>query len=183
MHREHACAAPLSNSRTGAIAVPAANSDLHQVLRMAIRQTHIVHMAMVAMRGVTAFMSRPKPGRGMHPLIHILLLDIDVAVDMDDADVAVDVRSDATDIGKSEAMIAAADDREHTGRVNVRNRFCYLIEGLFDVSGDNENVSRITEIEFLVNIDAAIEPVSVIERRDAPYGLRPETGARPVRCR
>ena len=47
-----------------------------------------------------AFMRRPEPRRRVHPLIHILLLDIDMAVDMDDADIAVDMRRDPRALGK-----------------------------------------------------------------------------------
>ena len=65
-----------------------------------------------------AFMGGPEPGRRVHPLIHILLLDIDVAIDMDDADIAVDMRRDAAHIGKAEAVVAAADDGEHA-RVKI----------------------------------------------------------------
>ena len=46
-------------------------------------------------RRADAFMRGPEPGRRVHPLIHILFLDIDVAVDMDDADIAVDMGRDA----------------------------------------------------------------------------------------
>ena len=112
MHGENARAAPLGNGGARPVAVPAADPDLHQVLWMAIGQADIVHMAVVAMRGDAALMGGPEPGRRVHPLIHILLLDIDMAIDVDDADIAVDMRCDPPDIGKAEAVIAAANDRK-----------------------------------------------------------------------
>src|SRR5690606_10846456 len=123
----------------GPVPVPSANSDLDQILGMTIRQTDIVHVAVVAMGGGGAFMRRPEPRRRMHSFIHILFLDIDVPVDVNDADVAVDVRGDAADIGKAEAVIAPANDREHARRVDMRYGLGDLIERLFDVAGDNEN--------------------------------------------
>jgi hypothetical protein len=37
-------------------------------------------------------------------------LDIDVAVDVNDADIAVDMRSDASNVRKTETVIAPAND-------------------------------------------------------------------------
>ena len=99
----------------------------------------------------------------MHSLIHILFLDIDMAVDMNDADIAVDMRRDSAHIGEAEAVIAAADDRKHTRGIDVRDGLRHLIEGFFDVARNDENVARIAEVELLVDVDAAVEPIAVVE--------------------
>src|SRR5213593_5235955 len=98
---------------------------------MAVRQSDVMHMAVVAMGRHGSFVRSPEPWSGMHSLIHILFLDIDMAVDVNDADIAIDMRGDPTDIGKAQAMVAAADDGEHARRVNVRDGFCDLIECFF----------------------------------------------------
>jgi hypothetical protein len=36
--------------------------------------------------------------RGVHPLVHVTFLDVDVAVEVDDADVALDVLRDRPDV-------------------------------------------------------------------------------------
>ena len=180
LHGEHARAAALGDRSARPVAVPAADADLHQVLRMAVRQADVMHVAVIAMRGDRALMRGPEPGSRVHPLVHILLLDIDVAVDMDDADIAVDMRRDPADIGKAEAVVAAADDGKHAGGVDVRHSLGHLVEGLLDIAGDDEDVAGVAEIELFVNIDAAIEPISVIERGDAPHRLRAEARSRPV---
>ena len=62
----------------------------------------------------------------------------------------------------------------------MRHRLGHLVEGLLDIAGDDEDVAGVAEIELLVDVDAAVEPISVIERRDAPHRLRAEARARPV---
>ena len=66
-------------------------------------------------------------------------------------------------------MVAAADNREDAGGVDVRDRLRHLIERLFDVAGDHEDVADIAEIELLVEVDGAIDGVAVIERGDGPH--------------
>ena len=66
------------------------------------------------------------------------------------------------------------------GSVDVGNRLGDLIEGLFDVAGNDENIAGIAQIQFLVRVDAAIKPIAVIESRDAPNRLRSEAGPGPV---
>src|SRR5262245_46458334 len=184
LHGEHARAAPLGHCGSRPVTVPAADADLNQVLRMAVRQANVVHVAVIAMGGDRALVRGPEPGRRVHPLIHILLLDIDVAIDMDDADIAVDMWRDAAHIGKAEAMVAATDDGEHACGINVRHGFGYLVEGLLDIAGYDEDVARVAEVELLVDINAAVEPIAVIECGDAPYRLGAEARAGAVgRCR
>src|SRR6266851_10246661 len=65
----------------------------------------------------------------------------------------------------------------------MRDRLGHLIEGLLDVAGDDEDVADVAEIELLVEIDAAIDGIAVIERGNPPHRLRAETRARPIRRR
>ena len=51
-----------------------------------------------------------EPGCAMHPLVHVCLQDVDVAVQMDDADVAIDVGRNAAHIGVADGVVAAQDD-------------------------------------------------------------------------
>ena len=51
--------------------------------------------------------------RAVHPLVEVVLRHVGVAVEVDDADVAVDVRRQAADIGVADRVVAAEDDREH----------------------------------------------------------------------
>jgi hypothetical protein len=117
----------------------------------------------------------------MHPLIHILFLDIDVSVDVNDADIAINVGGDAADIRKAQTVVAAAYDGKYARRIDMRHRFGHLIEGLLDIAGYNENVSGIAEIELLEEVHPSVEPVSVVESRNAAYRLGAETRSRPVR--
>src|SRR5262249_35794404 len=105
------------------------------------------------MGGRGRLVGRPVPGRRVHPLVHVLLLDIQVAVDVDDADIAVYMRRDTTHVRKSEAMVAAADYREGARGVDVRDRLADLVEGLLDVAGDHEDVAHVAEVELLVDVD------------------------------
>src|SRR4029450_8794180 len=49
-----------------------------------------------------------------------------------------------------------------------------------DIAGNDEDVAGIAKIELLENIDAAVEPVAVVERGDAPHRLRPEPRSRTI---
>jgi hypothetical protein len=180
LHGEDAGAAPLCDGGAGPVSVPTANADLHQILGMAIRQSHVVHVAVIPMRGAGAFVRGPKPRRRVHPLVHILLLDVDMAVDVDDADIAVDMRRNAANVRKAEAVVAAADDRKDAGRVDVRDGLGDLVEGLLDVSRDDENIACVAEVEFLIKVHTPVEPIAVVKCGDAAHGLRPEARARPV---
>ena len=49
-----------------------------------------------------------------------------------------------------------------------------LVEGLFDVAGDGEDVARVAERHLLAQIDADFVIVRRIERRDLAHALRPK---------
>ena len=72
-----------------------------------------MHVAMIAMRCVGALVGRPEPRRRVHPLVEdLFFLNVDMAIDVNDADVAVDVRR-YPEVGKYEAVVSAADDRKY----------------------------------------------------------------------
>src|SRR5262249_54282522 len=160
--------------------VPAADAHLNQVRRVAVPQPDIVHVAVVAVRGRGRLVRRPVPGRGVHPLIHVLLLDVEVPVDVDDADIAVDVGRHAAHNGNPRGMVAPAYDREGARRVDVRDGLGHLVEGLLDVAGDDEDVPGVAQIELLVDVDRAVDRVAVVERGDAAHALGSEAGARAI---
>src|SRR5262249_494620 len=163
MHGQHAGAAPLRHRGSRSVAVPAADADLHEVLWVTVREPDVVHMTVITMGGDGSLVRSPEPGCGMHAFIHILFLDVDVAIDMDDADIAVDMRRDPTDIWKAETVVAAANDGKHARGVDVRDCFGNLVEGLLDITRDDKDVTGVAEIELLVNIDPAVEPIAVVE--------------------
>src|SRR3954451_2322169 len=79
-------------------------------------------------------------------------------------------------------MIAAADDWKYAGRIDVGDRLRDLAERLFNVPGDNENVPGIAEVEFLIEVDPSVEPVTIIECGNSTDCLRTKPRAGPV-CR
>ena len=83
-----------ANLDPGARRLPAADPDLHEVGRRRIRDVR-----------------RVKPRRRVHAFVEICLLGIDVAVEMDDADRAVDPRRQPADRGIADRVVAA----EHIG--------------------------------------------------------------------
>src|SRR6185437_4380457 len=110
MHGKHTSATSLRYCSSRPVAVPAPDADLHKILWVAVRQPDVMHVTVVTVSRDGPLVRGPEPGRGMHPLIHVLFLNIDMSVDMDDADVAVDVRRDAPNVRKTEAVVASAND-------------------------------------------------------------------------
>src|SRR5689334_1684123 len=79
-------------------------------------------------------------------------------------------------------MIASANDGKHPRSVDMRDRLGHLIESLLDVARNDEDVACVAEVEFFVNIDPSVEPITVVESRDAAHSLRTEARSRPVGC-
>ena len=84
--------------------LPAADAELHEVRRRDVRQV-----------------GRPVPGRRVHALVEVLFLDVDVAVEMDDADALRGALRDAAHAGKADRMVAAQHDRQRAGRGDMRD--------------------------------------------------------------
>jgi hypothetical protein len=118
----------------------------------------------------------------MHTLVHVLLLNVDMPIDVDDTDIALNMRGDPAHIGEAEAMITATDYWEYARSVDVGNCFCDLTERFFNVPGYDENVSGIAEVEFLIEVNPSVKPVTVIECRDPTDCLRAKARAGAV-CR
>jgi hypothetical protein len=62
----------------------------------------------------------------------------------------------------------------------VRHRAGDLVEGLFDIGGNREDVADIAQRHLLAQIDAHLVIVGRVERGDLAHALRSETCARPV---
>src|SRR5205823_9981155 len=78
------------NLDAGPWRLPAANPDLHEVGRRCVRE----------IRGM-------EPGRGVHALVEVRFLSIDVAIEMDDTDGAIHVRSQPADSRIANRVVAA----------------------------------------------------------------------------
>ena len=84
--------------------LPAADADLHEVLRG--------HVGDV--RGV-------EPRRRVHALVEVGLLRVDVAVEVDDAELAVEVLRHAAHRRVADGVVAAEHDGEGAALVDVRD--------------------------------------------------------------
>ena len=116
----------------------------------------------------------------MHAFVEILFLDVDVAIEMDDADPLVGALRDAADARESDRVIAAEHDRQRARGEHVGDTARNLVKALFEVGGNREDVAGIAERHLLAQIDAELVIVGRVERRNAPYALRPETGPRAI---
>ncbi len=99
----------------------------------------------------------------VHPLIQIELGHVGVAIKMDDADVAIDVRCQTANIRVSDRMIATEDHREDPALVDVRNGLVDLVEALLDVGRDYRDIADIDHVQRFGQVEAELEVVSVME--------------------
>ena len=121
-----------------------------------------------------------EPRGRVHPLVHVALLEVQVAVEVDDPDAPVDVRGEAADVRVADRMVAAEDDGENLLGREEGDRAVDLVERLLDVRRDDEDVSGIDEVELLVEVHGQLDGVSVVERRDPADRLGPEAATGPV---
>ena len=98
--------------------LPAADADLHEVFGRHVRDVR-----------------RVEPRRRVHALVEVGLLRVDVAVEVDDAEVARHVLRDAAHRRIADRVVATEDDREGAAGVDVRDGLADLVEGLLDVGG------------------------------------------------
>ena len=91
-----------------------------------------------------------EPRRCVHPLVHVALLDVQVSIQVDDPDAAVDVRRDPANVRVADRVVAAEDDREDSPADDERDGPVDLVEALLEVRGDHEDVAEVDEIEFLL---------------------------------
>ena len=74
-------------------------------------------------------------------------------------------------------MVAAEDDRHGAALVDVGDGLRDLVEGLLDVRGDREDVAEVTNRNRFAQVDAELEAVRAVERRDLANSLGAEASA------
>ena len=121
-----------------------------------------------------------EPGRGVHPLVQVLLLDVGMAVEMDDADGLRRAFGDAAHGGEADGMVATQDDRHRTAGEDMGAGARDLVEGLLDVRRDGEDVARIAKRHLFPQVHAQFVVVGGVERGDLADALWPEAGAGAV---
>ena len=122
-----------------------------------------------------------EPRGGVHPLVEVGLLGVDVPVEVDDPEVAAaEMLRDAAGGRVSDGVVAAQHDGERAAGVHVRHGLGDLIERLLDVAGDREDVAQIGDGDRLTQVDAQLEAVRPVKRGDLADALRAEAGARAV---
>jgi len=94
-----------------------------------------------------------EPGRGVHPLVEVGLLGVDVAVEVDDADVPVEVRRQTADRRETDRVISAQHHGHRAGLRDVRHSLADLVERLLQVPGDGEHVAEVDHVHLLTQID------------------------------
>ncbi len=157
-------AATAADLHPGPRRLPAADADLHQVGRRRV----------LDVGGV-------EPRRGVHPLVQVELLGVHVPVEVDDPDVAVEVRREPPDRRVADRMVAAQHDREDAVGDDVTHRLADLVERLLQVARDRADVADVDQVQLLAEIDPHLEVVGAEQVRRPPDALRAEPGARPVR--
>ena len=121
-----------------------------------------------------------EPRRRVHPLVHVTLLDVQMAIEMDDPDAAVDVWRDGADVRVSDRVVAAEDDREDALGDDERDGTVDLVKALLEVRRDDEDVAEVDEVQLLLEVDRHVDGVGVVQRRDPADCLRPEAAAGAV---
>ena len=116
----------------------------------------------------------------MHPLVEVGLLGVDVPVEMDDADVAVQIGRHPADGGKPDRMVAAEHDGHHALLHDVRHRLADLVERFLQIARNGEDVTDVDHVQLLAQIDAQLVVVGAKQVGRAPDSLRTESGAGPV---
>ena len=124
---------------------------------------------------------RPEPRRGVHALVEILFLDVDVAVEMDDADPLRRALRDAAHAGKADRVIAAEHDRQRAGRERHARRRGVIWSKLFSrLAGMVKTSPTSHSVICSRRSTPSLVIVGRVERRDAPDALRPEARAGAV---
>ena len=95
-----------------------------------------------------------KEMRGMHPLIHVAFLNVNVPVEVDDPEVAVDKRRDPADIRIRNRVVTPNHDRKASTGEDVPDAAVDLVECFLDVRGDDKYVPSITKRQFLKQVYA-----------------------------
>ena len=80
----------------------------------------------------------------------------------------------------ADGMVAADDDRHGPGRKDMRTGTTDLIEALFDIAGNGEDIAGIAQRHLFAQIDSHFIVVGRVERRNLAQALRPETRPRTI---
>ena len=106
-----------------------------------------------------------EPRAGVHPLIKVDLLGVDVAIEMDDSHFFVaEMATHPTHRGETDRVVATEDDREGAAREDVGDAFGDLIEALFVVGRDREDVTHIAEGDLFTQVDPHFVVVRGVKR-------------------
>ena len=126
-----------------------------------------------------AFLMLVAWNHGVHPLVEVRLLGVDVAVEVDDPDVAVEVRRQPADRREPDRVVAAEHDRHRTALDDVRHRLADLVEGLLQVGRDGEDVSEVDHVQLLAQVHPELVGVGAEQVGRAPdaLGAEPRAGA------
>src|SRR5688572_17064846 len=111
---------------------------------------------------------------GVHSLIHGCLGSVDVPIEVDDAQLALDMLRDRLRVRESDAVITADNDRKCPRVQNVRQPKINLIKGLLDIRWNHEDVASVSDRDLLEQIHAKIRTVLVVQSRYASDRLRAE---------
>ena len=112
---------------TGPRRLPAADPDLHEIFCR--------HVGNVR---------RMKPWCGMHALVEIGVLRVDMPVEVNDAELApMEILGHSPHGREAKGMVAAEHHGKRPTGVDVRNALTDLIERLFNVAGNGKHVAEV----------------------------------------
>jgi len=128
--------------------LPATDTELHQVLGRRIG--HV--------RGV-------EPRTGVHTLVEVDLLGVDVAVEVDDAHLLIaQMAANAANCGESDRVVAAENDWEGATRKYVGYTLRDLIETLLIIGWNRENIAHIAKGDLLPQVDTHLVVIRGVQR-------------------
>lgn len=93
-----------------------------------------------------------KVGSSMHAFVEILLLNVSMTVDMNDADVLASDGRQTSDRRESNGMVSAKNNWHGALRSNVGHSIGYLVETFFNVCRNSENVANVAKSLWAIGI-------------------------------
>lgn len=75
---------------------------------------------------------RMEPRGSMHALVHVKLANIGMPVKVNDANIALNMRCQPTNIRVTNRMIPAKDDGKNSSLMNIANRFGDLVKAFLN---------------------------------------------------
>jgi len=86
-----------------------------------------------------------KVGSSMHAFVEILLLNVSMTVDMNYPNILACDGRQTSDGGESNGMVSAKNNWHGAVRSNVGHSIGYLVETLFNVCRNSENVANVAK--------------------------------------